>query len=157
MFFGLLQKDLFKGRWSLRQFFSNKIIVTLVRQGLPSSLLARPVAYSHTKMAATVKNLTLQTKSCYSTFLWAITEKEGNSVDWESVKAKWEELNKTFIEKYHKNFQEKFPRGVCKQQEQQHFWLRDRPLEKLLEGGEFSSRRNFFSLSNSLYEYFFRP
>ena len=39
-------------------FFSNKIIVTLVRQGLPSSLLARPVAYSHTKMAATVKNLT---------------------------------------------------------------------------------------------------
>ena len=39
-------------------FFSNKIIVTLVRQGLSSSLLARPVAYSHTKMAATVKNLT---------------------------------------------------------------------------------------------------
>ena len=37
--------------------------------------------------------------------------------------------------------------------------LRDRPLEKLWGGGggEFSSRRNFFSLSNSLYEFFFRP
>ena len=35
--------------------------------------------------------------------------------------------------------------------------LRDRPLEKLWGGGgEFSSRRNFFSLSNSLYEFFFR-
>ena len=34
---------------------------------------------------------------------------------------------------------------------------RDGPLEKLWgRGGEFSSRRNFFSLSNSLYE-FFRP
>ena len=33
--------------------------------------------------------------------------------------------------------------------------LRDRPLEKLWGGGgEFSSRRNFFSLSNSLYEFF---
>ena len=34
--------------------------------------------------------------------------------------------------------------------------LRDRPLEKLWGGGggEFSRRRNFFSLSNSLYEFF---
>ena len=32
--------------------------------------------------------------------------------------------------------------------------LRDGPLEILCGGGEFSSRRNFFSLSNSLYEYF---
>ena len=33
--------------------------------------------------------------------------------------------------------------------------LRDGPLEKLWGGGgEFSSRRNFFSLSNSLYEFF---
>ena len=33
--------------------------------------------------------------------------------------------------------------------------LRDGPLEKLLGGGgEFSSRRNFFSLSNSLCEFF---
>ena len=33
--------------------------------------------------------------------------------------------------------------------------LRDGPLEKLWGGGggEFSSRRNFFSLSNSLYEF----
>ena len=33
--------------------------------------------------------------------------------------------------------------------------LRDGPLEKLWGGGgEFSSRRNFFSLSNSFYEVF---
>ena len=32
--------------------------------------------------------------------------------------------------------------------------VRDGPLEKLWGGGEFSSRRNFFSLSNSLYEFF---
>ena len=37
--------------------------------------------------------------------------------------------------------------------------FRDGPLEKLLGGGggvggEFSSRRNFFSLLNSLYEFF---
>ena len=92
---------------------------------------------SHAKMAATV--------SCYSTSLWAITEKEGNSVDWESVKAKWEELNKTFIETYPKNFQVKLPRGVLKQQEQQHFWLRDRPLEKLWAGqGIFEPEEFFF-------------
>ena len=36
--------------------------------------------------------------------------------------------------------------------------LRDGPLEKLWGGeGEFSSRRNFFSLSNSLYEFFSGP
>ena len=34
--------------------------------------------------------------------------------------------------------------------------LRDGPLEKLRGGGEFSSRRNFFSLSNSFMK-FFRP
>ena len=33
-------------------------------------------------------------------------------------------------------------------------YLRDGPLEKLWGGGEFSSLRNFFSLSNSLYEDF---
>ena len=32
--------------------------------------------------------------------------------------------------------------------------VRDGPLEKLGGGGEFSSRRNFFLLSNSLYEFF---
>ena len=34
--------------------------------------------------------------------------------------------------------------------------IRDGPLEKLWGGGggEFSSRRNFFLLSNSLYEFF---
>ena len=32
--------------------------------------------------------------------------------------------------------------------------LRDGPLEKLWRGGEFLSRRNFFSLSNPLYEFF---
>ena len=32
--------------------------------------------------------------------------------------------------------------------------IRDGPLEKLWGGGEFSGRRNFFSLSNSLYEFF---
>ena len=37
--------------------------------------------------------------------------------------------------------------------------LRDGPLEKLWGGGggEFSSCRNFFSLSNSLYEFFSGP
>ena len=40
------------------------------------------------------------------------------------------------------------------------FLIRDGPLEKLWVeggggwGGEFSSRRNFFLLSNSLYEFF---
>ena len=33
--------------------------------------------------------------------------------------------------------------------------LRDGPLEKLWGEGEFSSRRNFFSLLHSLYEFFF--
>ena len=38
------------------------------------------------------------------------------------------------------------------------FSYRDGPLEKLWVGGEeFSSHRNSFSLSNSLYEFFFRP
>ena len=32
--------------------------------------------------------------------------------------------------------------------------LMDGPLEKLWGGGGFSSRRNLFSLSNSLYEFF---
>ena len=36
--------------------------------------------------------------------------------------------------------------------------VRDGPLEKLWGGGEeFSIRRNFFSLSNYLYEFFFSP
>ena len=36
--------------------------------------------------------------------------------------------------------------------------LRDGPLEKLWGGGgEFLSRRNYFSLSNSLYEFFLGP
>ena len=41
---GVLQKDLFKGRWSLEVSFLNKVIVTLVTWGLPSSFLSRPVA-----------------------------------------------------------------------------------------------------------------
>ena len=45
-------------RFEVNWFQTRLIIVTLVRQGLSSSLLARSVAYSHTKMAATVKNLT---------------------------------------------------------------------------------------------------
>ena len=32
--------------------------------------------------------------------------------------------------------------------------IRDGPLERLWGGGEFSSHRNFFSSSNSLYELF---
>ena len=43
MLSGLLRKDLFKGRWSLAARFSNKLIVTLVTQGLPSPFLSRPV------------------------------------------------------------------------------------------------------------------
>ena len=35
--------------------------------------------------------------------------------------------------------------------------IRDGPLEKLWGGGELSSRRNFFSLSNTLYEFFSGP
>ena len=46
MFSGLLQKDLFKKFenevW--RKIISNKIIVTLVTQGLLSSFLSRPIA-----------------------------------------------------------------------------------------------------------------
>ena len=44
MFSGPLQQDLFKEKWSLAKCTSNKIIVTLVTQGLPSSSLCRPLA-----------------------------------------------------------------------------------------------------------------
>ena len=46
VFSGLLQKDLLKTFESKvwRKVISNKIIVTLVTQGLPSSFLSRPVA-----------------------------------------------------------------------------------------------------------------
>ena len=44
IFSGLLQKDLFKERWSLAESNFNKIIVTLVTEGLPSSFLFRPFA-----------------------------------------------------------------------------------------------------------------
>ena len=45
-FSGLLQKDLFKAKESevWPKVVSNKIFVTLVTQGLPSSFLSRPVA-----------------------------------------------------------------------------------------------------------------
>ena len=36
LFSGLLLKDLFKGGWRLAKVFSNKNIVTLVKQSLPS-------------------------------------------------------------------------------------------------------------------------
>ena len=73
-------------------------------------------------MAAAVKNFTFTDEELLlHVFVDFKTEKEGESVDWETVKAKWDELNKNFIEKYHKNFQEEFLQGVCKQQEQQHF------------------------------------
>ena len=42
MFSGLLKKDLFKGKWSLAESYLNKIIVTLVTQGL-LSVLSSPV------------------------------------------------------------------------------------------------------------------
>ena len=44
MFSGLLQNDLFKGRCSLVNCFSNKNIVTIVTQRLPSSFLSHLVA-----------------------------------------------------------------------------------------------------------------
>ena len=44
MFSGLLQKDLFKGEWSLAETFFKQNIVTLVTQGLQSSFLSSPVA-----------------------------------------------------------------------------------------------------------------
>ena len=45
IFSGLLQKDLFKERWSLaEESYFNKIIVTLLTEGLPSSFLFRPAA-----------------------------------------------------------------------------------------------------------------
>ena len=60
-------------------------------------------------MAAAVKNLTFTGEELLLHVLVGFkTEKEGEGVDWETVKAKWDELNKNFIEKYHKNFQESF-------------------------------------------------
>ena len=44
MFSGLLQKDLFTKEGEVWRKVSNKIIVTFVTQGLPSSFLFRPVA-----------------------------------------------------------------------------------------------------------------
>ena len=65
--------------------------------------------FTNTKMAAAVKNLTFTDEELLlHVFVGFKTEKEGESVDWETVKAKWDELNKNFIEKYHKNFQESF-------------------------------------------------
>ena len=43
IFSGLLQKDLFKGRW----IFFQQIIVMLVTQGLPSSFFSHPVTEIH--------------------------------------------------------------------------------------------------------------
>ena len=48
----------------------------------------------------------------------------------------------------HQVFQQKRLYSSCQA------FLRDGPLEKLWGGGEFSNYRNFFSLSNSLYEFF---
>ena len=45
MFSGRLQKDLFKESEVWRKLFLNKLIVTFVTQGLPSSFHSRPVAY----------------------------------------------------------------------------------------------------------------
>ena len=44
MFSGLLQKRLFKERKVWREMFLDKIIVTLVTQGLLSTILSRPDA-----------------------------------------------------------------------------------------------------------------
>ena len=44
IFSGLLQKDLFKERGSLAESYFNKIIVTFVTKGLPSSFRFRPFA-----------------------------------------------------------------------------------------------------------------
>ena len=43
---------------------------------------------------------------------------------------------------------------TCLSEEKEERTVRDGPLEKLGGGGEFSSRRNFFSSSNSLDEFF---
>ena len=110
MFLGLSQKVLFKGRWNLRQFFFKQNYCHAchtrfaVFLALPSCCVS-----SHTKMAAAVKNLTFTDEELLLHVLVGFkTEKEGEGVDWETVKAKWDELNKNFIEKYHKNFQESF-------------------------------------------------
>ena len=104
-------------------FFQTKLLSRMSHKvcRLPCSpVLLRK--FTNTKMAAAVKNLTFTDEELLlHVFVGFKTEKEGESVDWETVKAKWDELNKKFIQKYHKNFQEKFLRGVCKQQEQQHF------------------------------------
>ena len=43
----LLEKDLFTEEGEVWRKVSNKIIVTFVTQGLPSSFLSRPVASAH--------------------------------------------------------------------------------------------------------------
>ena len=45
-------------------------------------------------------------------------------------------------------------KSVCSPQVTIPETIRDEPLEKFCGEGQFSSRRNFFSLSNSLYEFF---
>ena len=44
LFSGLLQKDLFKGWWSLKEILKQIIVATLVTPGLPSSFLSCPAA-----------------------------------------------------------------------------------------------------------------
>ena len=122
MFLGLFQKDLFKGRRMKFEaaFFQTKLLSRKVCRLPCSPVLLRK--FTNTKMAAAVKKLPFTGEELLLHVLVGFkTEKEGEGFDWETVKAKWDELNKKFIEKYHKNFQEKFLQGVCKQQEQQHF------------------------------------
>ena len=58
--------------------------------------------FTNTKMAAAVKKLPFTGEELLLHVLVGFkTEKEGEGVDWETVKATWDELNKKFIEKYH--------------------------------------------------------
>ena len=46
--------------------------------------------------------------------------KAGEGVDWETVRSKYENITKMFLEKSHDNYKNKFPRGGRKLQQRQN-------------------------------------
>ena len=93
-------------------FFSNKIIVTLVRQGLPFSLLARPVTYSHTKMAATVKNLTFTDEELPLHVLVGYKQKRKAKA---LIGRLWKQSGMSSTKSLSKNITKTFRKSFCKE------------------------------------------
>ena len=75
MFSGPKKKICYKESEVWRKVVSNKIIVTLVTQGLPSSLLSRPVALLHYCIVESARKQILRSD-------WLIPHRTGNPALW---------------------------------------------------------------------------